>query len=300
MHQRLDMVWNEVRRVLRPGGIACINIGDATRAVAGEFRLYPNHARVLTHLVQRGFTALPDILWRKPTNSPNKFLGSGVMPPGAYVTLEHEHILIVRKGSKRVFRSVAEKGRRRASSFFWEERNTWFSDVWTDVSGAPQELSLSQQIVRSAVYPFQIPYRLISMFSLRGDTVLDPFVGTGTTTLAALTAGRHSIGYESDTRLQETIRSAILRSLPRAQSQIEARLRSHCRFVQERTAKGGLCAHVNRVYGFPVVTEPESDLALDWPIGVREVSSHRFEVEYAGNRLPPGLQEYSAAPLPSG
>lgn len=113
MHRRLDAVWDECYRTLREGGIICINIGDATRTLGDQFGLYPNHARILQHLRKCGFTALPDILWRKPTNAPNKFMGSGVLPVGAYVTLEHEYILIARKGARRVFSSEREKKKRR-------------------------------------------------------------------------------------------------------------------------------------------------------------------------------------------
>ncbi len=123
MHEILDSVWDEVFRVLKDGRFACINIGDATRTVDGNFCLYPNHARILTYLLKIGFLALPDILWRKQANTPNKFMGSGMLPAGAYVTLEHEYILIVRKGSKRIFNSEKEKQNRRESALFWEERN---------------------------------------------------------------------------------------------------------------------------------------------------------------------------------
>ena len=121
MHARLDAVWSECHRVLQPGGLACINIGDATRKIGGEFRLFSNHSRILQALTKLGFSILPDILWRKPTNAPNKFLGSGMLPGGAYVTYEHEYILIARNGPPRKF-SPADKARRRRSAFFWEER----------------------------------------------------------------------------------------------------------------------------------------------------------------------------------
>ena len=94
MHKELDKVWDEIYRVLKTGGFACINIGDATRTIAGNFCLYPNHSRILQYIQQSGFSILPDILWRKQTNAPNKFMGSGMLPAGAYVTLEHEYILI--------------------------------------------------------------------------------------------------------------------------------------------------------------------------------------------------------------
>ncbi|MGA9236213.1 MAG: DNA methyltransferase, partial [Desulfobacterales bacterium] len=84
MHAALDPVWAEVHRVLKPGGIACINIGDAVRKIGDDFMLYPNHARILSRMLTIGFQPLPLILWRKPTNAPNKFMGSGMLPPGAY------------------------------------------------------------------------------------------------------------------------------------------------------------------------------------------------------------------------
>jgi DNA modification methylase len=118
-----------------------------------------------------GFSALPAILWRKQTNAPNKFMGSGMMPPGAYVTLEHEYILILRKGNKREFTSIKEKQNRRESAFFQEERNFWFSDVWMDLKGTTQNLFDNKATERSAAYPFELPYRLISMFSVKSDTV---------------------------------------------------------------------------------------------------------------------------------
>ena len=87
MHRELDPVWKEIYRILVDGGIACINIGDATRTIGGDFRLYPNHSRILAAITAAGFSTLPAILWRKPTYPPNNFMGSGLLPAGAYVTL---------------------------------------------------------------------------------------------------------------------------------------------------------------------------------------------------------------------
>lgn len=121
MHKELDRIWKEVYRVLKEGGFACINIGDATRTVNGKFTLYTNHSRILQYCVDYGFNALPEILWRKQTNAPNKFMGSGMLSAGAYVTLEHEFILILRKGNKREFKTTEEKLRRQQSAFFWRK-----------------------------------------------------------------------------------------------------------------------------------------------------------------------------------
>lgn len=199
MHEALHATWDELARVLVDGGIACINVGDATRTVGDGFRVYQNHARIVEYFDELGFEPLPDILWRKPANSAAKFMGSGMIPPNAYATLEHEYLLVFRNGSeRRSFEPGSE--RRYESAYFWEERNEWFSDVWTDVRGTVQALDDDENDLRerSAAYPFEIPYRLINMYSVHGDTVLDPFWGTGTTSLAAMAAGRNSVGYELD------------------------------------------------------------------------------------------------------
>ena len=109
MHKILDDSWKECYRVLENGGFICINIGDATRSMKKEFQMYSNHSRIIKCLTELGFQILPEILWRKQTNAPNKFMGSGMLPAGAYVTLEHEYILILRKGNKREFKTVEEK-----------------------------------------------------------------------------------------------------------------------------------------------------------------------------------------------
>lgn len=129
-HEELDKVWRECWRVLKEGAFMCINIGDATRSIGGRFKLYDNHSRIVRGCIDIGFEELPGIIWRKQSNAPNKFMGSGMLPGGAYVTLEHEYILIFRKGGKRVWGEKKDKERRKESGYFWEERNKWFSDVW--------------------------------------------------------------------------------------------------------------------------------------------------------------------------
>src|SRR3989304_3587270 len=150
MNKELDKVWSQVYRVLKDGGFACINVGDATRTIGGEFKLYPNHSRILKCCLKLGFSPLPEILWRKQTNAPNKFMGAGMLPAGAYVTLEHEFILILRKCGNRQFKKAEDKRNRQESAIFWEERNVWFSDVWMDIKGASQNLSGKNSRSRSA------------------------------------------------------------------------------------------------------------------------------------------------------
>lgn len=165
MHKVLDSIWEEAYRVLKPGCFACINIGDATRTIDKHFRLYANHARILSKCLDLGFSNLPAVIWRKQTNAPNKFMGSGMLPAGAYVTLEHEYILILRKGNKRVFKKDEDKLHRGRSAFFWEERNRWFSDVWLGLKGVTQNLNHKDVRKRSGAYPFELAYRLINMYS---------------------------------------------------------------------------------------------------------------------------------------
>jgi modification methylase len=260
MHQVLDSVWKECFRVLMPGGFLCINIGDATRSIGGGFRLYTNHSRIQRYCESLGLESLPTILWRKPTNAPNKFMGSGMLPAGAYVTLEHEYILVLRKGGKRVFADETARNARRESGYFWEERNVWFSDIW-DLKGVGQSLGTGGDGVlreRSGAFPFELAYRVINMYSLRGDTVLDPFLGTGTTTAASVAAGRSSLGYEADSVLSSTIRDVVMRAADNANRIITDRLTRHRRFVRERQNAGTEVKHKNAAYGFPVVTAQEN------------------------------------------
>jgi len=280
MHCLLDRVWDECLRVLKPGGFACINIGDATRSFDGEFALYPNHARILQHLSQAGFTLLPDILWRKQTNAPNKFMGSGTLPAGAYVTLEHEYILIARKGSKRVFKTDGEKQNRRASAMFWEERNRFFSDIWTDIKGSTQALANSEFRKRSAAFPLKVAYRLVTMYSARGDLVLDPFWGTGTTSVAAMAAARNSIGLEIDADMESHLDVCTQSLCDRLNHYIEGRLARHIAFVEERLATGAPFKHRNTVYGFPVITAQERELIFNPLIKLKRSSRSEVEVDY--------------------
>lgn len=281
MHQELDVIWRELHRVLAPGGIACINIGDATRTIQGCFRLYANHARIIQMFRSIGFSQLPTILWRKTTNAPNKFMGSGMFPPGAYVTLEHEYILIFRKGAKREFPTDERKSVRRESAYFWEERNQWFSDVWTGLPGTMQNLNHSNARKRSAAFPLALPYRLINMFSVKGDTVLDPFLGSGTTMLAAMCAGRNALGYEIDEDLQPVLLEKIAVVPDTAQELIDERLAAHHLFIKERAASKGDLKYVNHHYGFAVMTRQEQDLCLDRVKTVQFLSGNSFTVEYA-------------------
>lgn len=226
-----------------------------------------------------GFDPLPVILWRKQTNAPNKFMGSGMLPAGAYVTLEHEYILIFRKGSKREFKKSDEKLERMRSALFWEERNVWFSDLW-DFKGIKQQIENAESRERSAAYPFELAYRLINMYSLYGDTVLDPFTGTGTTALAAISSGRNSIGIEIDPAFKEIIGKRIQSFIPNATDPITDRISSHLQFVKEYTNNKETPKHVNVIHGFPVITRQETELQLYSIAGVSQDETGSTTIDY--------------------
>ena len=281
MHRLLDPVWRELFRVLKSGGIVCINIGDATRSIKDVFSLYQNHTRIATSMLKAGFLSLPCILWRKQTNAPNKFMGSGMLPAGAYVTLEHEYILIFRKGDKRDFTRKDAAQNRRESAYFWEERNNWFSDVWMDLKGASQVLFSKTARDRSAAFPFELPYRLINMFSAKEDTVLDPFLGIGTTLFAAMASGRNSIGIELSEDFLMDITSQLPNIVKFSNNRIVQRITNHLDFVAKRKRDKKEFKHENIHYRFPVITRQEKELFFNELIRTEKVGKHRFVVEYA-------------------
>ncbi len=201
MHDLLEAAWRECHRLLLPGGILAVVIGDALRSDGGRFRLWPNHAETLAAGERAGFDPLPYLLWKKPTNKPNAFLGSGFLPPNAYVTLDCEFVLLFRKGELRRFPPHAPA--RYASRFTRAERDRWFSQIWDDIRGVPQRRAGG----RTGAFPPAIPERLVRMFSVVGDTVLDPFAGTGTTLWAAAGLGRDAIGVEWDPAVEVALRA---------------------------------------------------------------------------------------------
>ena len=279
MHEELDKVWRECYRVCRDGAFVCINIGDATRTIGGSFQLYTNHTRIIASCIETGFDALPVLLWRKQTNAPNKFMGSGMLPAGAYVTLEHEYILIFRKGGKRLFSSADEKLKRMRSAYFWEERNTWFSDVW-DFKGTRQHLGGDTLRKRSGAFPLELARRLIYMYSLYGDCVLDPFVGTGTSMIAAAMCGRNSIGIDLEEEFLPGIRDQLGTVPTEAQQFQSDRLSMHLEFAAKRAKENKPCGYTNSPHGFPVITKQETELLLRTPTSVRPAGDHTFEVSY--------------------
>ena len=211
----LDRVWRECFRVLVPGGrIACV-VGDVciSRKRGGRHHVLPLSADIQVRARKLGFDCLTPIRWLKVSNikleasRSSRFLGKPNLPNGI-VKNDLEHILFLRKpGGYR--KPTAEQ--ERLSRIETDDYVKWFAPVWADVSG---------QLRREhpAPYPVEIPHRLIRMCSFVGDTVVDPFGGTGTTAVAAMKTGRHSVLVEIepsyvnliDDRLrQQSLRSKI-------------------------------------------------------------------------------------------
>lgn len=260
MHDILDSVWKECDRVLTDNGFVCINVGDATRTINGDFRLYSNHSRIIDFFMKHGYSVLPDIHWRKQSNSPSKFMGSGMYPAGAYVTYEHEYILVFRKGGKRIFKGK-EKELRLKSAYFWEERNIWFSDLW-EIKGTAQKLKASTRD-RSAAFPFEIPYRLVNMYSAEGDTVLDPFVGTGTTCLACMISNRNSIGIDIDSEMTKIALDNIYCEPESLNHIIDNRIQTHLNFINDLPNEKREKCYNNQNHGFKVKTRQETAIKID-------------------------------------
>lgn len=168
-HEFLKRTWVECFRVLIDGGILCLNIGDATRTINKEFLCYPNYAKSTMDLYNIGFNPLIPILWKKISNRPNAFLGSGFQPVNAYISQDCEYIGIFRKGRNRVF-TGEEKERRKQSIFSKDERDHWFQQIWEGVPG-------KKGAKEDSGWNMEIPFRLMRMYSIIGDTILDPFCG---------------------------------------------------------------------------------------------------------------------------
>lgn len=207
----LDKVLEHSFRVLTPGGRLCCVVGDVciSRRKGGRHYVMPLPSDIQVRSRQFGFDNLTPIIWYKVANirmeasTSSRFLGKPYLPNGV-IKNDFETILMLRKpaaNGKRGYRSPTTE-MEEASRISKVEYFRWFRPIWDDVRGA----SLRNH---PAPFPREIPYRLIRMFSFSGDVVLDPFVGTGTTCLAALEAGRNSIGVEVDPQYMDMARRRL-------------------------------------------------------------------------------------------
>ena len=196
-HDELDQVWRHCFRVLVPGGRLVVNVGDvcvARRENGGRHHVFPLHADIAVRARRIGFDYLTPILWNKIANAKFEAEGNGggflgkPYEPNGIIKNDVEYILMLRKHGK--YRSPTED-QRASSRLTKDEQSAWFRPIWTDLTGASTR-------EHPAPYPVELAYRLVRMFSFTGDTVLDPFVGTGSTMLAAMKCHRNSIGNELD------------------------------------------------------------------------------------------------------
>jgi modification methylase len=191
----LAKVWEHCSRVLVEGGRICCVVGDVCipRRRDGHHRVMPLHADIQIGARRLGLDCLTPIFWYKIANGATEVRGNGAgfygkpYQPGAVVKNDVEYILFLRKRGEYRKTSMLQKA---LSLIAKDEMQSWFKSFWTDIRGA------STRSGHPAPYPAELAERLIRMFSFAGDTVLDPFLGTGSTTLAAIRAGRNSIGNE--------------------------------------------------------------------------------------------------------
>lgn len=192
-HDELDKVWRHCFRVLVPGGRLVCVVGDVclSRRRHGRHSVMPMHADIVVRARKIGFDNLSPIFWYKIANANyevengSSFLGKPY-EPNAIIKNDVEFILMLRKPGG--YRQPTEE-QRDASRLTKEEYQEWFQQVWNGLMGESTKN-------HPAPYPEELAYRLVRMFSFAGDTVLDPFMGTGTTLLAASRCARSSIGVE--------------------------------------------------------------------------------------------------------
>jgi DNA modification methylase len=196
-NREIDRVWRECYEKLQPGGRLCVVVGDVLRSRSeyGRHRVLPLHATIQEHAREIGFDNLAPIIWYKIGNASlesggnARFLGKPY-EPGAVIKNDIEYILLFRKPGG--YRSPSIE-KRILSAIEADEHQKMFRQLWDDITG-------ERQRDHPAPYPTALAERLIRMFSFAGDTVLDPFAGTGSTAVAASRCGRNSVSVELEER----------------------------------------------------------------------------------------------------
>jgi len=200
----LNLVWKECHRVLHPGCRLCINIGDqfARSVYYGRYKVIPIRTEIIKFCETVGFDYMGAIIWQKVTTTNTTggatVMGSFPYPRNGILKLDYEFILIFKKLGNPPKPTAEQK---KLSAMTKDEWNDYFAGHWNFAS--------EKQNGHLAMFPEELPARLIKMFAFVGDTVLDPFLGSGTTSLAARNLGRNSVGYEINTEFISKIKEKL-------------------------------------------------------------------------------------------
>ena len=200
----LNLVWQECYRVLHDGCRLCVNVGDqfARAAYYGRYKVIPIRTEIIRLCETIGCDFMGSIVWQKVTtcntSGGGSVMGSYPHPRNGVVKLDYEHILLFKKHGTAPSVTAERKSQSKLTA---EEWNEFFSGHWS----FPGE----KQAGHSAMFPEELPRRLIRMFSFVGETVLDPFAGSGTTLLAASRNGRNGLGYEINEDFRPIIKARL-------------------------------------------------------------------------------------------
>jgi modification methylase len=200
----LNLVWKECYRTLHNGCKLCVNIGDqfARSVYYGRYKVIPIREEIIKFCENIGFDYMGAVIWQKVTTSNTTGggvqMGSYPYPRNGILKLDYEFILIFKKLGEA---PKPTKEQKELSKMTAEEWNTFFAGHW-NFAGARQDNHI-------AMFPEELPRRLIKMFAFTGDTVLDPFTGSGTTNLAAKNLGRNSVGYEINSEFIPVIKQKL-------------------------------------------------------------------------------------------
>lgn len=204
----LNAVWAECYRVLHDGCRLCINIGDqfARSVYYGRYKVIPIRTEIIRFCETLGMDYMGAVIWQKQTTmnttGGGAVMGSFPYPRNGILKIDYEFILIFKKQGKAPVPTVEQK---KLSEMTKEEWNAYFASHW-NFGGAKQDGHI-------AVFPEELPRRLIKMFSFAGETVFDPFMGSGTTALAARNLQRNSIGYEINPDFKQYYEQKVVSSL---------------------------------------------------------------------------------------
>ena len=200
----LYRVWKECYRVIKPGRRFCLNIGDqfARSIIYGRYKIIPLHAEFIAQCEDIGFDYMGAIIWQKKTTM-NTTGGANVMgsypyPPNGMVEIDYEYILIFKKPGK---------GKKIPKEI--KEQSMLTKDEWKEYFYGHWYFGGARQIEHEAMFPDELPKRCIKMFTFVGDTVLDPFLGSGTTVKAAMELNRNAIGYEINENFLNVIKEKL-------------------------------------------------------------------------------------------